>query len=223
MNNPNDHCYNYHLYRSMRKYGIDNFEFSILEECAISELNEREKFWIQYYDSFFNGYNTTLGGNASRHIDKVKIIGIITDLETTDMTHREIAEKWSISTEMVQGINTGRYWKHDRDYPIQNRTKILAKQRQIAKSTCCDCGKPISKGALRCRNCDTAYRKQTNSSKMTATREELKDLIRHKSFLEIGRMYGITDNAIRKWCVKYDLPRTKTEIKSYSEEEWANI
>ena len=58
---------------------------------------------------------------------------------------------------------------------------------------------------------------------MTATREELKDLIRHKSFLEIGRMYGITDNAIRKWCVKYDLPRTKTEIKSYSEEEWANI
>ena len=118
MNNPNDHCYDYHLYRSMRKYGIENFNFTILEECSISELNEREKYWIQYYNSFFNSYNATLGGDSSRNIPKDNILGIISDLETTNMTHKEIAEKWSVSIETVQGINTGRYWKYDRDYPI---------------------------------------------------------------------------------------------------------
>lgn len=224
MNNPNDHCYNYHLYRSMRKYGIENFDFTILEECDIAELNEREKYWIQYYDSFFNGYNATLGGDGSRNIPKENILGIIYDLETTDMKHREIAEKWSVSTETVQGINTGRYWKQDRDYPIQQRTKVLATQRENAiQQKCCDCGKDISKGAIRCRNCDTKYRQLINPSKMTASREELKILIRTKSFCEIGRLFSMSDNAIRKWCVKYNLPSTKDKINSYSDEEWAKL
>jgi hypothetical protein len=36
-------------------------------------------------------------------------------------------------------------------------------------------------------------------------------------------MYGIDGNAIRKWCDKYNLPRTKKEIKSYSDEEWNSV
>jgi hypothetical protein len=35
------------------------------------------------------------------------------------MLHREIAEKWNISIEMVQGINTGRYWyQENKNYPL---------------------------------------------------------------------------------------------------------
>ena len=49
---------------------------------------------------------------------------IFNDLKTTDMYHREIAEKWNISQEMVQGINTGRYWHIDsEDYPLQKMHK----------------------------------------------------------------------------------------------------
>ena len=33
----------------------------------------------------------------------------------------------------------------------------------------------------------------------------------------------MTDNAIRKWCIKFNLPKTKKEIKSYSNEEWELI
>ena len=55
------------------------------------------------------------------------------------------------------------------------------------------------------------------------SREELKQLVRNKSFLEIGRAYGVSDNAIRKWCVAENIPKTKTEIKKYSDEEWNNI
>lgn len=36
-------------------------------------------------------------------------------------------------------------------------------------------------------------------------------------------MYGVSDNAIRKWCDAEKLPRKKTEINNYTDEEWANI
>lgn len=52
------------------------------------------------------------------------------------------------------------------------------------------------------------------------TREELKEKIRTFSFVAIGEEYGVTDNAIRKWCKKYNLPFKKTEIDKYTDEEW---
>lgn len=45
------------LYRAMRKYGIENFSFKIIEECPIDLLNERECYWIKYYNSLNEGYN----------------------------------------------------------------------------------------------------------------------------------------------------------------------
>lgn len=55
------------------------------------------------------------------------------------------------------------------------------------------------------------------------SREELKILIRTKSFLEIGRLYGVSDNAIRKWCKAENLPSKKTDIKRISDAKWADI
>lgn len=213
----NDKVKNSHLYRSIQKYGIENFEFSVIEECSVAELNERERYWISYYDSFFNGYNLTLGGDSSRAIEKKEtVIGIIQDLKTTNLKHAEIAMKWKVSSEMVQGINTGRYWKQDnQEYPIQERTKKKSK----VINRCCDCGKEISKGAERCVQCESKNRIKPKK----ITREELKEYIRTKSFLEIGRMYGVSDNAIRKWCDSYNLPRKKREINSYTDEEWEKI
>ena len=50
------------------------------------------------------------------------------------------------------------------------------------------------------------------------TREKLKELIREKSFLQIAKIYNVSDNAIRKWCDNYNLPRKKTEINNYTDE-----
>lgn len=55
------------------------------------------------------------------------------------------------------------------------------------------------------------------------SRNELKKLIRNKSFTELGNMFGITDNNVRKYCQKVNLPSTKKEINSYSDEEWDKI
>lgn len=55
--------YNCSFYQALREYGIDSFEFSILEICEEQELNEREIYWVSYYDSCNNGYNMTYGGD----------------------------------------------------------------------------------------------------------------------------------------------------------------
>lgn len=57
---------NNHLQRAWNKYGEDNFEFSIVEECCEDELDDREIYWIAEYDSYHNGYNQTLGGGGAR-------------------------------------------------------------------------------------------------------------------------------------------------------------
>ena len=49
----------------MRKYGLDNFSFEIIEELEDYSLSdEKEKYWIKYYNSYFNGYNESLGGDG---------------------------------------------------------------------------------------------------------------------------------------------------------------
>lgn len=48
--------------RAIHKYGIENFTFQILEQCEEKLLDEREKYWILFYDTFRNGYNATIGG-----------------------------------------------------------------------------------------------------------------------------------------------------------------
>lgn len=61
--NPERNEYNNKIHRAMRKYGRENFYLEILEECNREDLNSREKYWIAYYDSFHNGYNSTEGGD----------------------------------------------------------------------------------------------------------------------------------------------------------------
>lgn len=49
------------LYQAMYKEGIDNFTFEMLEECAAADLNEKEAFYINLYNSYDYGYNSNKG------------------------------------------------------------------------------------------------------------------------------------------------------------------
>lgn len=63
------------IYKDMEEFGLDNFSFEILEECQQDKLDEREIYWIQKYDTYYNGYNRTLGGqfyaNNKRSINNI--------------------------------------------------------------------------------------------------------------------------------------------------------
>lgn len=54
------------LYKAIKKYGIDNFKFEILEECQLDELNEKEKYYIEKYNTYKEGYNMTAGGEDNQ-------------------------------------------------------------------------------------------------------------------------------------------------------------
>lgn len=63
----NDSGYNGAFHRALRKYGWNNFDFDVLEECSPKKLDEREQFWIKKEDSLSpNGYNLTIGGQRNR-------------------------------------------------------------------------------------------------------------------------------------------------------------
>ena len=68
--NENSSQYNTIFYKAIRKYGIDNFTFEVLEECPAEQLDEKEKYWIEYYSTYSSqvnskGYNMTSGGEQS--------------------------------------------------------------------------------------------------------------------------------------------------------------
>ena len=51
------------LYPEMNEFGPEGFTFEFLEECSKEQLNDREKYWIEYFDSYTYGYNSTTGGS----------------------------------------------------------------------------------------------------------------------------------------------------------------
>ena len=55
------------FYDAIRMYGIEHFHIEMIEETDCPQ--EREIYWIEYYGTFKNGYNATLGGDGKRYID----------------------------------------------------------------------------------------------------------------------------------------------------------
>lgn len=84
---------------------------------------------------------------------------------------------------------------------------------------CSECGKEITRYSDTglCSDCVSKLSRKCEHP----SREELKALIRNTSFVQIGKMYGVSDNAVRKWCKQYKLPSRKQDIVLI--EDWDNI
>lgn len=97
--------------------------------------------------------------------------------------------------------------------------KVQDKTREIKVNKCIDCGKPITKGAIRCIQC--AHNEQRKAER--PSREIFKQEIRTIPFTRLGEKYGVSNKAITKWCISYNLPHKKQDIKNYSDEEWEKL
>lgn len=99
------------IHLAIQKYGINNFVIDILEECSRDELDQKEKYWIQKYNSCFgDGYNATIGGDGSSHSVKLsheELLKIIDLLQNSKETFSEIGKKFGVSSTTISQINIG--------------------------------------------------------------------------------------------------------------------
>lgn len=104
-----EHCSDYKretfqkrpLYLAMKKYGIENFSIEEIEQIETPELAvEREKYWIEYFGSFKNGYNVTIGGDGKTYIDYDLVVTTYRQLKNQNL----VAEKLKISVKSVRNI-----------------------------------------------------------------------------------------------------------------------
>lgn len=80
----------------IQSVGKKHFKVTEIEKVPISTLNEREKYWINYYDSYFNGYNKTLGGKGDNLYTEQQIISALQDYEM-GLSLQEIYNKYGIN------------------------------------------------------------------------------------------------------------------------------
>lgn len=98
----NSESYNSLLNKAIRKYGSDSFTVQILEEHIPDFLlNEREKYWIAFYKTYYkdnnHGYNMTLGGDGNSKYD----IKLLLDFWNQGFSLKEISEKLSIRRQTI--------------------------------------------------------------------------------------------------------------------------
>lgn len=86
------------LYSAMKKYGLNHFHLSLIEETDNPE--EREKYWIEYFGTFKNGYNATLGGDGKAYIDYDLVISTYKELKIIS----QVAKKLNIDKSTIEKI-----------------------------------------------------------------------------------------------------------------------
>lgn len=98
---------NDYLFNSLRKYGIENFTFTVVEYCTLDQIQEKELFWIKSFESTVSkkGYNLRLDVNGSMK----------TDGRTSDKISKRLKREWSQGVRKDHSLKLRMSWKKGTD------------------------------------------------------------------------------------------------------------
>ena len=132
------------IHKAITKYGKSNFTIEVIEEVESANLNDRERYWIRYYDSYNNGYNSTEGGQDGIKLFKNLDTESIVREYKSGKSLREIgrlfnADKQTIKDLLVRNninLRTTRTYKlsqKDREDIIKDLSLGLSRKEIISK------------------------------------------------------------------------------------------
>ena len=177
------------------------------------------------------GYNKTINALEFHHIDpKEKKYGISSQgiCHSLEEDLQEIKKCILVCSNCHREIHDNLYTQKQliekKQYNDQIEKELIEQRNQVFKKTkffCKNCQKELSQKTISglCSNCISLKKRVVKRP----SREELKFLIRTKPFTQIGKQFNVSDNAIRKWCENYNLPKKVSEIKKISDENWVKI
>lgn len=110
------------LQKEFNEYGEENFSFEVVyqNEMNNEEVSEKEQYYIQQYDSYFNGYNQNLGGNfgpsnGGSHLIEKDVINILVIVEKIPRTMHWLGEIYQITPTQISRICKGYSHQHAYD------------------------------------------------------------------------------------------------------------
>ena len=167
--------YNYDFYKDLIE--ISSFTFQILEICEENQLQEKEQFYIDKYNSLSNGYNQVKAIDITKQESLMlqkNILKAINLLENTNLFYKDIAEQTNLSINTIYNINI-----------CKSYTKYHNYKHNIRE----ECGRKryYDKGELNPR------------SKLTDSQvKEIIDLLKNTNltFKQIGEKYNVSHSAI---------------------------
>lgn len=199
---------NYKIYNAINKYGRENFYYEILEENIDEEdIDGLEIYYIELYNSYEEGYNSTRGGD-SKTISKVQDIETLKKMFYEGKSYREIGEYFGVSKTTIQRTLHSLGLRRDnklitKEYLIENKdiktNKQMAEELNVSIATITRAFKKykISRGT----GCSNHLNEQ-NHSKITK-----EDLLKYKhlSKKEISEILGVSYSYICRLFKKYKI------------------
>lgn len=132
------------IHRAINKYGKSNFTLEVIEEVESTNLNDREKYWIKYYDSYNNGYNSTEGGQDGVKLFKNLNIEYVIKEYNSGKSLREVGKLFNVDKQTIKdllvrnniNLRTTRTYKlsqKDREYIINDLSLGLSRKEIVNK------------------------------------------------------------------------------------------
>lgn len=114
---------------------FNKWKYEVLEKCTVEELDEKETYWIDFYDSKNNGYNSTYGGDGNKGWKPSK--EQTEHLQYCQSIARENGcyDAWYSSDTLKQLTSErfkGRTWTEEQKQKISNSLK----GNKLSKETC---------------------------------------------------------------------------------------
>lgn len=200
---------NRYLYDAMNKYGCENFIVSQIEKCPDNNLDEREIFWIAFYQSNnkLYGYNMTAGGGGGN----TWINNPHKEETSKKLSQANKGKKHKMSNEWKQNViqankekKTIQINKDEFEKDIKNFMSIedICKKYNLGRKTFYNkCKTFFGKTPTEIRGDKLTH---SNTMKIAIDKKQLHQLLlQEKSLEEMAQFFQVSKETVRRSIVEY--------------------